>query len=448
MAFILNPFTGKFDFVGTSGAGTVTGVSFTGGIISVTNPTTVPALTVSGASGGIPYFSGAATWASSALLALNSLMVGGGAGAAPTTVTTGTGILAALGVNVGVAGAPVLFNGDLGTPLSGVLTNCTGLPNASVIGLGTMAFQDVSAVSITGGTVAGLTSFGVRSTGAAFDLKFTSSEAITADHTLSFILGDMDQVLSLTGSPTLSGVTITDSGTIGTTAGKTFTFSNTLTLAGVDGATLDVGGGGILGTAAFADLTAFFSTSDTIPVSRGGTGRNNPGGALILPAADTTIVSGGVLDLGGATLTVSASGTAALLGVAQTFSSLNTFNANPSASTSAIKLIGTPTTGTGTTAFPLLYLNQNTATASTTLNTAGTFIGVNSHGTADLMNLMKDGVFVFKVANTLVTVGSGVALKLGNAAVTGLTPAVSAGLLTKSITIQDSTGATITLYGS
>ena len=40
----------------------------------------------------------------------------------------GTGIAAALGVNVGSAGAPVLFNGAGGTPSSLTLTNGTGLP--------------------------------------------------------------------------------------------------------------------------------------------------------------------------------------------------------------------------------------------------------------------------------------------------------------------------------
>ncbi len=40
----------------------------------------------------------------------------------------GTGIATALGVNVGSAGAPVLFNGAGGTPSSLVLTNATGLP--------------------------------------------------------------------------------------------------------------------------------------------------------------------------------------------------------------------------------------------------------------------------------------------------------------------------------
>ena len=50
----------------------------------------------------------------------------------------GTGIATALAVNVGSAGAPVLFNGALGTPASGTLTNATGLPVASgIAGLGT-----------------------------------------------------------------------------------------------------------------------------------------------------------------------------------------------------------------------------------------------------------------------------------------------------------------------
>ena len=40
----------------------------------------------------------------------------------------GTGVATALTKNTGTAGAPVLFNGALGTPTSGVLTNATGLP--------------------------------------------------------------------------------------------------------------------------------------------------------------------------------------------------------------------------------------------------------------------------------------------------------------------------------
>lgn len=117
-----------------AGTGSVTSVaqSFTGGIISVAgSPITTSgtlALTVAGTSGGIPYFSGTTTWATSALLAANALMVGGGAGVAPSTVTTGTGVVTALGVNTGTSGAFVVNGGALGTPSSGTLTNATGLP--------------------------------------------------------------------------------------------------------------------------------------------------------------------------------------------------------------------------------------------------------------------------------------------------------------------------------
>ncbi len=96
-------------------------------------------------------------------------------------------------------------------------------------------------------------------------------------------------------------------------------------------------------------------------------------------------------------LTIPATGTAAMLGTAQTFSAANIFSVAGAASTPAVKLTGTPFAGTGTTSFPLLYLNQSTATASTTLNAAGTFFGINSHGTQDLINAMVDGASVFKV---------------------------------------------------
>lgn len=63
-------------------------------------------------------------------------------GTKQNTITFGTGVQTALGVNIGSAGAPVLFNGALGTPSSGTATNITGLPAASVLAgsLGTGAY--------------------------------------------------------------------------------------------------------------------------------------------------------------------------------------------------------------------------------------------------------------------------------------------------------------------
>ena len=143
--------------VGT-GSGTVTSVGFTGGLISVATATTTPALTVAGTSGGIPYFSSATTWATSAALAASALVIGGGAGVAPSTTTTGTGVVTALGVAVGSAGAFVTFNGALGTPSSGTVTNLTGTASININGTvgattaNTGAFTTLSASSTVSGT--------------------------------------------------------------------------------------------------------------------------------------------------------------------------------------------------------------------------------------------------------------------------------------------------------
>ena len=124
----------------TPTVGTVTSIAqtFTGGIISVAgSPITTNgtlALTVAGTSGGIPYFASGTTWATSALLAANALMIGGGAGVSPSTVTTGTGVVTALGVNTGTAGAFVVNGGALGTPSSGTITNLTGTASINING--------------------------------------------------------------------------------------------------------------------------------------------------------------------------------------------------------------------------------------------------------------------------------------------------------------------------
>lgn len=65
------------------GTGTVTSVGFTGGIVTIATPTTTPAFTIAGTSGGVPYFNSTSTWASSAAGTINHVMGWGGAGNAP-----------------------------------------------------------------------------------------------------------------------------------------------------------------------------------------------------------------------------------------------------------------------------------------------------------------------------------------------------------------------------
>jgi hypothetical protein len=158
-----------------SSTGTVSSVAqtFTGGLISVAgSPITTSgtlALTVAGTSGGIPYFSSSSAWASSAALAANSLVVGGGAGAAPASITTGTGVVTALGVNTGTAGAFVVNGGDLGTPSSGTVTNLTGTASININGT-------VGATTPASGSFTSLTDSG--------NLTFTGTgNRITGDFT-------------------------------------------------------------------------------------------------------------------------------------------------------------------------------------------------------------------------------------------------------------------------
>lgn len=88
--------TNYFTQRGIGGAGggvSSVAASFTGGLISVggspiTSSGTL-ALTVAGTSGGVTCFNSSSTWTSSAALTSNAFVLGGGAGACPSTPTTG-----------------------------------------------------------------------------------------------------------------------------------------------------------------------------------------------------------------------------------------------------------------------------------------------------------------------------------------------------------------------
>jgi hypothetical protein len=109
----------------------------------------------------------------------------------------------------------------------------------------TLPFASVTAKPTT------LAGYGVTDayTQTAADARYSPMAGSTNLTTLGAITAGSFPYAKLTGNPVTLG------------AGKTFAVNNTLTLAGTDGSTLNVGAGGTLGSAAFAATSAFLAPS-------------------------------------------------------------------------------------------------------------------------------------------------------------------------------------------
>lgn len=103
------------------------------------------------------------------------------------TITPGTGVATALAVNVGSAGAIVVNGGALGTPSSGTLSSCTGLPvSTGISGLGTGVATFLAtpssanlAAAVTDETGSGALVFGTSPTIASPTLSGTVAGSVT-----------------------------------------------------------------------------------------------------------------------------------------------------------------------------------------------------------------------------------------------------------------------------
>lgn len=276
--------------------GTVTSVAqtFTGGIISVAgSPITSAgtlALTVAGISGGIPYFSSGTTWASSAALGLNQIMVGGGAGNPPTTILTSANMLAFFTTpssanlaalmtdETGTAGAlvfsvnpaitaPTVTNGTFTAPtINGGTINSPNI--AGTVGGGATYTTPTFTAPVLGtpasGNLANTTGYPISQlTGAAVGMLAFLQAATSANLAATVTDETGTGPLVFGNSPVLTNVNITGGTITGVAIGGISLASPvfTGTVAFPDGSTWDVNGPTIAATS----LTRFGGSSSAFP---------------------------------------------------------------------------------------------------------------------------------------------------------------------------------------
>ena len=461
----------------TVSGGTVTSVgqTFTGGLISVSgSPITSSgtlALTVAGTSGGIPYFSSGTTWATSAVLAANALMIGGGAAVAPSTITTGTGVVTALGVNTGSAGAFVVNGGALGTPSSGTVTNLTGTASININGtVGATTRNSGDFTTLSANTVTSTTpvlSFNAANTIASFGSTTAGSynqlviqnKSGTAGASVNYVLSnDLGTDSSYYGEFGMNSSVFSAS-----TPADFFSINNSVYFSAHDGdVTVGSGNGfktylawGTVGQSAHvinASGALGFSTNlGTTPALSGTTGFGTSGQVLTsqgsaaaptwsTPSANVSSFSAGTTGLTPSTATTGAVTLAGTLNVANGGTGITSFgtgvatalgqNVTGSGSivlatspTLVTPALGTPASGVVTNLTGTASININGTVGATTATT-GAFTTISASGV--ITSTLATGTAPFTVASTtqvanLNSATAGTATNLALAAGTGAT---------------------------
>lgn len=159
------------------------------------------------------------------------------------TITTGSGVLTlAAAKTLTVSNTITLAAGSDGTTQ-------TFQASDTIVGRATtdtLTNKTLTAPTINGGTHTAITSFGLRSTGAAFDLTMAITEALTAGRTLTWKVNDAARTIDIAGNLTLAGAFVT-SGAFS----STFTMTNTTTVTFPTTGTLST----LAGTEAFTNKT-------------------------------------------------------------------------------------------------------------------------------------------------------------------------------------------------
>ena len=185
----------------------------------------------SGTSGGVLAFTASGTLASSNALAANAIVIGGGAGVAPSTTTTGTGVLTAVGNAVNTSGGVVTQSGTLASSALLLGGGASTAISSTTTGTGVVTAVG-NAVNTTGGLVTqsgtltanNILLGGGASTAISSSNLLSTSAAVTTGTYIKAI-GYADTVTALGNTGTAINIDVTSGGVFTATLTGNCTFT-------------------------------------------------------------------------------------------------------------------------------------------------------------------------------------------------------------------------------
>ena len=270
---------------GSQGVGTLNAQGlFINGIAVASSATAITALTVDVAATGpgsvvATIQPNVVTYAKFQQVAALSL-VGNATGslANATGISTGTGVITALGVNVGTAGSIIVNGGALGTPSSGVVTNLTGTASINIngtVGATTPATGAFTTATVSSSGVNTLLVTGTTINSAALSVDTSTASSVTGLNIKSAATGG-GVALSVYDTGSNSGLTINAKGSGAIGIGSVSTGAVTITPPTTLSAALTYGGvtlsNAVTGTGAMVLATGPSVSSLTVTTAFTATG--------------------------------------------------------------------------------------------------------------------------------------------------------------------------------
>ena len=210
----------------------------------------------------------------------------------------------------------------------------------------------------------------------------TSVNGTTIPSSATLLTSTSTAINGITLTPLTTGFTLAG----GSTTSKTLTVSNTLTLAGTDSSTLNIGAGGTLGSAAFTASTAYAPAAGSSSITTLGTVTSGTwnGTNIALGNGGTnatlTATAGGIIYSTASAMAISTAGTSGYLLTsggtgAPTWTNPSTLTVS---SASSATTATTATNLSGTTTYSIPYQTGSATTGYLAIGAANTVLAVNA----------------------------------------------------------------------